>query len=150
MIRELVVMVEVSSSTNPKSAKSQSGKEPLDTYQSNQIDHVHHFMATRNMGENIKQNILPKIFDQEKSQTRMLSVVDYEKGRLKIEVLEPKEKNKVTNISIDLNAVHPLDKMDLHRQTREMLNRYVMITILGIKKLQIINEKIRNQLKMKI
>jgi hypothetical protein len=79
-------------------------------------------MATRKMGAKIKQNILPKIFDQETSQTRMLSVVDYEKGRLNIAVLEPKEKKKVTNISIDLNAVHPLDKMDLHRKTGEMLN----------------------------
>jgi hypothetical protein len=45
------------------------------------------------------------------------------------------------------NAVHPLDKMDLHRQTGEMLNKDVMITTLGIKKLQTINENIRNHLK---
>jgi hypothetical protein len=77
----------------------------------------------------------------------MLSVVDYEKGRLNITVLEPKEQKKVTNISIDLNAVHSLDKMDLHRQTGEMLNRDVMIANLGINKLQVINEKLRNQLK---
>jgi hypothetical protein len=31
--------------------------------------------------------------------------------------MEPKEKKKVTNISIDLHAKHPLDKFDLHRQT---------------------------------
>jgi hypothetical protein len=37
--------------------------------------------------------------------------------------------------------------MDLHRKTREMLNRYVMITNLGIKKLQVINYKLRNHLK---
>jgi hypothetical protein len=67
----------------------------------------------------------------------MISVVDYEKGRLNIAVMEPKEQKKVTNISIDLNAVHPLDKMDLHRQTGEMLNRDVMIENLGIKKFRL-------------
>jgi hypothetical protein len=46
------------------------------------------------MGSKIKQNILPNIFDQETSQTRMLSVVDYEKGRLNIVVLEPKEQKE--------------------------------------------------------
>jgi len=39
--------------------------------------------------------------------------------------------------------VHPLDKMDLHRQTGEMLNTDVMIVNLGIKKMEVVNEKIR-------
>jgi hypothetical protein len=95
----------------------------------------------------IKKNIIPRIFDQGGSQTRMLSAIDYEKGRLSIALMEPKQQKKVTKVSIDLNAVHPLDKMDLHRQTGEMLNRDVMIVNLGIKKLQVINEKLRNQLK---
>jgi hypothetical protein len=99
------------------------------------------------MGSKIRQNILPKIFDHETSQTRMLSVVDYEKGRLNIAVLEPKEQEEGHKGVHDLNAVHPLDKMDLHRQTREMLNRDIMIATLGIKKLQAINENIREQLK---
>jgi hypothetical protein len=47
----------------------------------------------------------------------MILVVDYEKGRLNITVMEPNRHKKVTNISIDLNVVHPLDKFDLHRQT---------------------------------
>jgi len=69
-------------------------------------------MATRKIGAKIKQNILPKIFDQGASQTRMLSIVDYEKCKLNIVVLETKYQMKVTNISIDINAVHSLDKMD--------------------------------------
>jgi len=63
----------------------------------------------------------------------MISVVNYEKGRLNITFIEPNEQKKVTNISTDLNAVHPLDKMDLHRQTGEMLNSDVMIANLRIK-----------------
>jgi hypothetical protein len=75
----------------------------------------------------------------------MISVVDYEKGRL-IYIMEPKEQKKVTNISIDLNVVHPLDKFDLHRQTAKMINMDAMIANLGIKKLQAINDKLRTQL----
>jgi hypothetical protein len=37
--------------------------------------------------------------------------------------------------------------MDLHRQTGDMLNKDVIISTLGIKKMQTINEKIGNQLK---
>ena len=47
----------------------------------------------------------------------MILIAYYEKGRLNIEVMEPKEQKKVTNISIDINVVHPLDKFELHRQT---------------------------------
>jgi hypothetical protein len=74
-------------------------------------------MEIRKTCAKIKNNIIPKIYDHDVYQTRMISVVDYEKGRLNIVVMEPKEQKKVTNISIDLNAVHPLDKFDLHRQT---------------------------------
>jgi hypothetical protein len=137
----------VSSSTNFQNAESQSGTQSSNTNQTKQIDHVHQFTATRKKGAKIKQNILPKIFDHETTQARMLSVVDYEKGKLNIAVLEPKEQKKVTNVSIDLNAIHPLDKMDLHRQTAKMINRDILIANLGIKNLQTINEKLRNQLK---
>jgi len=73
--------------------------------------------------------------------------VDYDKGRLNVAVMELKEQNKITNISIDLNVVHPLDKFDLHRQIAKMLNRDVMIANIGIEKLQIINEKFITQFK---
>jgi hypothetical protein len=77
----------------------------------------------------------------------MISVVDYKKGKLNIEVTEPKEQKKVTNISIDLNVVHTLDKFKLHRQTAEMINMDAMIENFGIKKLQVINENLNTQLK---
>ena len=101
------------------------------------------------MSSKIKKNIIPKIFDQVGSQTRMISTIAYEKGRLSIAVMEPKQHKKVTKVSIDLNAVHPLDKMDLHRKTGEMLNRDVMIVNLEIKKLEVVNENLRKNPKMK-
>jgi hypothetical protein len=72
-------------------------------------------MATKNMGAKIKTNILPKIFDKEESHTKVISHVDYEKGKLNIAVMESNDENKVTNIFIDLNAIHPIDKMDFNR-----------------------------------
>jgi hypothetical protein len=99
------------------------------------------------MSSKIMKNIIPKIFDQGGSHTRMLSVFYYEKGRLNIVVMEPKQKKKVKKVSIDLNALHPLDTMDMRRQIGEILNRYVMIPNLGIKKMQVINKNLRNHLK---
>jgi hypothetical protein len=52
----------------------------------------------------------------------MLSVIDYQKVILNIAVMEPKQQKKVTKVLIDINVVHPLYKMDLHRQTVEMFN----------------------------
>jgi hypothetical protein len=42
--------------------------------------------------------------------------MDNEKGKLNIVVLDSKYQNKVINISIDLNAVHLVDKLDLQRK----------------------------------
>jgi hypothetical protein len=44
-------------------------------------------MEIKKKGVKIKQDIIPKIFDQDPSQTRLLSVMDYEKGKLNIAVL---------------------------------------------------------------
>jgi hypothetical protein len=104
-------------------------------------------MEIRKTGANIKKTIIPKVYEHDAYQTRMILVVDYEKGRLNIVIMEPKEQKKVTNISIDLNAFHPLDKFELHRKTAEMINMDDMISNLGIKKLQVINEKLMTQLK---
>jgi hypothetical protein len=61
-------------------------------------------------------------------------------------VLETRE-NKRTNITFDLNDLHPIDKMDLHRQTREMINKDIITTTLGMKKLQVMKDKLTSQLK---
>jgi hypothetical protein len=77
----------------------------------------------------------------------MISDVDNEKGSTDIAVMEPNDKKKLTNISIDLNNVQPLDKFDLHRHTAEMININAMIANIGIKKLQAINDKLITHLK---
>jgi hypothetical protein len=77
----------------------------------------------------------------------MISTIDYEKGSLNIAVMESKEHKKLTNISIDMNNVHPLDTFDFHKHIVEMINKDAMIANLGINKLQSIIAKIRTQLK---
>jgi len=101
-------------------------------------------MEIRKTGASIKKILIPKVYDHGAYQTRMMSIAYYVKGMFHIPVMEPKKKKKVTNISIDVNVVHPLDKFDLHRQNVEMINKYAMIGNLGIKKLQAINNKLRN------
>jgi hypothetical protein len=56
--------------------------------------------------------------------------------------MDQKDQKKVTNISIDLNNVHPLDKFDLHRKTTYMINIDSMISNIGIKKIQSINDNV--------
>jgi hypothetical protein len=90
-------------------------------------------MAIKNKGVKIKKDMFPKIYDQGSSQTKLLSSMDYEKGKLNLYVLESKDQNKITNISLDINAINYVDKMDLHRQNGEMMNIYVMIVSLGMK-----------------
>jgi len=62
-----VVIVEVSSSENPKSTKGQSEIKLGSMDQAKKIRHVHHFIDIRKMGEKIKQNILCKIFEHDTS-----------------------------------------------------------------------------------
>jgi len=73
-------------------------------------------MEIRKTCAKTKKTIIPKVYDHDAYHTRMISVVNYEKGRLNIVVMEPKEQKKVTNIFIDLNAVHPLDEFNFHRK----------------------------------
>jgi hypothetical protein len=39
----------------------------------------------------IKKTTIPKFYDHDAYQTRMISIVDYEKGRLNIAIMEAKE-----------------------------------------------------------
>jgi hypothetical protein len=104
-------------------------------------------MEVRKTDSRIKESIIPKIYDHDTYQNRMISVVENEKGRLNIVFMEPNVHKKMTNIYIDLNNVHPLDKLDLHRHTTKMISTDSMISSLGIKKLQSINDKLITQLK---
>jgi hypothetical protein len=90
---EPAVVIEFLSSTNAQNLESQAGKEALGTDQSKQGNPYHQFMEIKKKGVKIKQDIYPQICDQGSSQTKLLSALDYEKGKLNIVVLESKDQN---------------------------------------------------------
>jgi hypothetical protein len=86
------------------------------------------------------------MYDLETSHTRILSTMDFEKRKLNIVVLETNE-NKRTNITFDPNSLHPIEKTYLHRKTGEMVNKDIITTTLGMKKLQVMKDKLTSHLK---
>jgi hypothetical protein len=107
--------------------------------------HFKRFMEIKEKGVEIKQDDFSQIYDPENAHTIMLFGMDFEKGKLNIVVLETRE-NKRTSITFDLNALHLIDKMDLHRKTREMVNEDTITTTLGMKKLQVMKDNLTSQL----
>jgi hypothetical protein len=85
------------------------------------------YWEMKNKNVNIKQDLFPKLY-QGTSKTRLFSALDFEKGRLNITVLEPTTQTskcainyKDAKFSYDLNQIHLVDKMELHRKTSEMI-----------------------------
>jgi len=128
---------------------TRAGKEVMEA---NQLEYKKIFFEFKSIKEKnfkIKQDTYPQICGQGSSQTRLIYALNYEKGKLNIDVLEPKgrvikivDNYKVVKFSFDLNAIKFVDMMDLHRQTRETVNRDVMQVSLGMTKLQTMNDKI--------
>jgi hypothetical protein len=65
-------------------------------------------------------------------------------------ILDPKAQNvkiaidyKVVELSLKLDQIHIVDKIDLHRQTEEMVFRDVMQNSLSMNKLQSMADKIQ-------
>jgi len=143
----LVLTIEITSLEKLKSVGSQSKIELGTIDQSKLVDQVHQFMEIRKASASIKKSMIPKVYDHDAYHTRMISTMYYQKGRLNIIVMEPKEQKKLKNISIGLNVVSPLDKLGLHRQITKMTKMDAMIANLGIKKLKAINDKLITQLK---
>jgi hypothetical protein len=104
------------------------------------------FMEIKEKGLEIKQDVFSQMYDLETSHTIIISTMDFEKRKLNIVVLETRE-NKRTNINFYLNSLHPINKMDLHRPTREMVNRDIITSTLGMNKLKFLKDKLTSQLK---
>jgi hypothetical protein len=84
----------------------------------------------------------------------LLSGIDFEKGRLNLEILESfgpsiqgHDNYKATNFSLNLDDIPLTDKMGLHNQTREMVNRDILKTTLSLQRLQKMNNQLKQQLK---
>jgi hypothetical protein len=85
----------------------------------------------------------------------LLSSFDIEKGTiqmafLQVQVPHPKTaaNYKKTSFEFDVKDVHPMDQMDLHRQTGEMLLSSLTTTSLTSSKLQVSLNNLQSQLKL--
>jgi hypothetical protein len=73
----------------------QSETESGTNDQSKQLYKVYQFMKNRKAGASIKKSMIPKFYDHNSYQVKTISVVDYEKERLNIAIMEPRlEKSK--------------------------------------------------------
>jgi hypothetical protein len=132
------------------SVQSQEGEGSSETKPKN-IFFAYDELKDKNL--QIKQVLLPRL-DPDPTKTRLLSALDFEKGKLNLSVLEPIRQDimspgnyKVENFSFDLENVPLVDKMELLKHTGEMVNKDVIKTTLSMKKLQRINNQLKEQLK---
>jgi hypothetical protein len=89
------------------------------------------------------------------AQHRLLSSFDTERGRMQMEFLQaqvPHPKTvadyKKTSFEFDVKDVHPVDQMDMHRQTGEMIFSTLKNTSMTASKLQVSLNNIQSQLKL--
>ena len=81
------------------------------------------------MNELLKTNTYYQFLKQtSRSQSRLLLAFDSEKGRMRMEFLEaqihqPKSASdyKKTSFEFDAKKIHPIDQMEIHKQTSEMI-----------------------------
>jgi hypothetical protein len=89
------------------------------------------------------------------AQHRLLLAFDTEKGRMQMEFLQaqaPHPKTvidyKKTSFEFDVKEVHPMDQMDMHRKTEEIIFSTLTNTSLTASKLQVSLNNIQSQLKL--
>ena len=92
----------------------------------------------KNKNEQIK-NLWSQKLNQDSPDTRLLSGIDFEKGRLNLAILEsfgPRiqghDNYKATNFSLNLDGIPLTKKMGLHNQTWETVNRDIWKTSLSL------------------
>ena len=73
-----------------------------------------------------------------------MSAFDSEKGRMKMafleaQILQPKTTAdyKKTSFEFDVNHIHPIEKMEMHKQTIEMISSILTNTTMSLSKFQV-------------
>jgi hypothetical protein len=111
------------------------------------------FDDIRNKNEQVKELWSQKL-KLDHPEARLLSGIDFEKGKLNLEILESSgpsihghDNYKATNFSLNLDDIPLPNKMGLHNQTGEMITRDIMKTSLSLQRLQRMNSQLKQQLK---
>lgn len=89
------------------------------------------------------------------AQCRLLSAFDLIKGKMQMEFLQaqvpqPKTASDYKNIvfEFDVKEIHPIDQMEMHKQTREMIFYTITNTTMNLSKLQVTLATVQSQPKM--
>jgi len=89
------------------------------------------------------------------SQSRLFLAFDSKKGKMKMaflqaQVPQPKASSdyKKTTFEFDVKDIHPIDQMDMNKQTREMIFSTVTNNAMSLSKLQVTLANVPLQLKM--
>lgn len=117
--------------TDPKTPSSSTpfSVEPMEIIHSTETNFVEDstifskFLEIKQKNETLKQKMYSKFWKQTStSQHKLLSAFDNERGRMQMDFLQaqiPFRKSttyyKKNKFSFDVNQIHPIDQMDLHR-----------------------------------
>lgn len=89
------------------------------------------------------------------SQSRLLSAFDLEKGKMQMAFLQaqvPQPKvaldYKKTTFEFDVKDIHPIDQMEINKQTREVIFSTITNTTMSLSKLQVTLANVQSQLEM--
>jgi len=90
------------------------------------------------------------------AQGRLLSAFDSEKGKMHMAFLEAQTSEpktlvdyKKTSFEFDVKDVHPINHLDMHKKTREMISSTLTSTSMNLFKMQVALSNAQSQLKMK-
>ena len=105
--------------------------------------------------QNIEEKELYPQLNWTKEQPRLLSIVDFRDGTFNMAILHPKSKQvksskdfKATQLNFNMNEMHVLDKVDLHRKMGEMVSKDLIQSTTSLNKLQVQLEKVQKQLRI--
>ena len=104
----------------------------------------------------MKSNVYNQFWKQTStSQHRLLSTFDSEKGKMQMAFLQaqipfPKSPSdyKKNVFSFNANKIHPIDQMDMHRQSGEMLFSTMTTTTMSLSKLRTALANVQSRLKI--
>jgi hypothetical protein len=91
------------------------------------------YLDIKRKNQGVKKEMYPWAWGENTTQTKLLSVVDYQQGIFNLVVLESKVLKplfptdyKATQMRVKLGDIHPVDMIELHQQTSDMLYRGVL------------------------
>lgn len=150
----------ISASTTPHATSP--SREPLEIIQStgtNTSDDSNifsRFLKIKQKNESLMSNMYSQFWKQTStSQHRLLSTYDSEKGRMQMAFLQaqipfPKSPSDYKKIAFSFftSQIHPIDQMDMHKQTGEMMFFTMTTATMSLSKLTTALSNVQSQIEL--